>query len=415
MAPKNDKHVMMKASLAKALMDAGVHHMDSGGVVSNVTGALTPTSGFQAGLAPQQYSNYQPNISGSYNAAQSGAGTSANIIGQQQSLANTLLAQSQGQGPNPAQAALNQATGTNVANQAALMAGQRGASANPGLMARQAAMQGANTQQQAVGQAATMQAQQELAAQQELMAQQQAMQGTNLGEQSLESQLYGQSIGGQNAQNTAQIQNTAQANAVNSAQALANAAAQQKTMGGIMGGIGSLVGGPVASLLGGGGSAPAITGGFDAGAAGAAPEASSFAMPTFGSGIAAAAPAALAKGGEIPEHLSHVAKIYHPNFRDFRSGGKIPGKEMVRGDSKKNDVVPIMASAGEVMLPKSVTQAKNAPSKAAEFMKHLQKGKAKKGDVELKEGSGYKKVADSRKNLEDRVTRLEKMCGGGMV
>ncbi len=67
-----------------------------------------------------------------------------------------------GQGPNPAQAQLAQATGQNVANQAALMAGQRGASSNAGLTARQAAQQGANTQQQAAGQGATLQAQQSL-------------------------------------------------------------------------------------------------------------------------------------------------------------------------------------------------------------------------------------------------------------
>lgn len=78
-----------------------------------------------------------------------------NVLEQQQNVAN-------GVGPNPAQAMLTQATGQNVANQAALMAGQRGASANAGLMARQAALAGGNLQQQAAGQAATMQANQQL-------------------------------------------------------------------------------------------------------------------------------------------------------------------------------------------------------------------------------------------------------------
>jgi hypothetical protein len=85
-----------------------------------------------------------------------------------------------GVGPNPAQSMLNQQTGQNVANQAALMAGQRGASANVGLMARQAAQQGAATQQQAVGQGATMQAQQQIAGLAGLSAQQQA-QGSTIG------------------------------------------------------------------------------------------------------------------------------------------------------------------------------------------------------------------------------------------
>lgn len=67
-----------------------------------------------------------------------------------------------GTGPNPAQAQLAQATQANVANQAAQAAGQRGASQNVGMIARGAANQGANIQQQAAGQAATMGAQQQV-------------------------------------------------------------------------------------------------------------------------------------------------------------------------------------------------------------------------------------------------------------
>ncbi len=99
------------------------------------------------------------------------AGSQANTLAQLQGVAN-------GTGPNPAQAMLNQQTGQNVANQAALMAGQRGAGANVGLMARQIAQQGAATQQQAVGQGASMQAQQSLGALGQMQGQQQAMAGT---------------------------------------------------------------------------------------------------------------------------------------------------------------------------------------------------------------------------------------------
>lgn len=85
-----------------------------------------------------------------------------NGLGNQSQVYNQLQGVANGTGPNPAQAQLAQSTGANVANQAAMMAGQRGAGANVGLMARQAAQQGANTQQQAAGQAATLQAQQSL-------------------------------------------------------------------------------------------------------------------------------------------------------------------------------------------------------------------------------------------------------------
>jgi hypothetical protein len=96
------------------------------------------------------------------------AGAAPGAIQAQQALQQQLLNQTQGLGPNVAKAQLAQATGANVANQAALMAGQRGAGANAGLLARQAAQQGAQTQQQAVGQAATLGVQQQLAAQQQL-------------------------------------------------------------------------------------------------------------------------------------------------------------------------------------------------------------------------------------------------------
>jgi len=86
---------------------------------------------------------------------QNGIQNQTNNYNQLQGIAN-------GTGPNPAQAQLAQQTGANIASQNALMAGQRGSSQNAGLMARQAAQQGANTQQQAVGQGATMQANQSL-------------------------------------------------------------------------------------------------------------------------------------------------------------------------------------------------------------------------------------------------------------
>lgn len=82
----------------------------------------------------------------------------------QTALAGQLGNIAAGQGPNPAQAQLNQATGANVANQGALAAGQRGAAQNVGLMSRQAANQGRAAQQQAAGQGASMQAQQQLGA-----------------------------------------------------------------------------------------------------------------------------------------------------------------------------------------------------------------------------------------------------------
>lgn len=87
--------------------------------------------------------------------AQNGLQNQSNVYNQLQGVVN-------GTGPNPAQAMLNQATGANIVGQASLMAGQRGSSANPGLVARNAARAGGDINQQSAGQAATMQANQSL-------------------------------------------------------------------------------------------------------------------------------------------------------------------------------------------------------------------------------------------------------------
>jgi hypothetical protein len=49
-------------------------------------------------------------------------------------------------------------------------------------------------------------------------------------------------------------------------------------------------------------------------------------------------------------------------------GGPVPGIATVSGDSDKNDTVQAMLSPGEIVLPRSVTMAKNAPEAAAKFV-----------------------------------------------
>ncbi len=217
---------------------------------------------------------------------QNGLGRQESVANQQQALANQLGAGrgiaaqnqalaglqntagmygdiAQGRGPNPAQAALNQSTGQNVANQAALMAGQRGAGANAGLIARQAAMQGANTQQQAVGQAATLQAQQQMNALAGLTSTQQAlgnMGGSQVQQQQAQqqamanqaNQMAGQQIGAVNTNaqqalnnqtglqnalagiNTAKVSSQNSVNAANAALAGTQMQGQQAMIGGAM-------------------------------------------------------------------------------------------------------------------------------------------------------------------------------------
>lgn len=158
----------------------------------------------------------------------SGLGTQQNVLNQLQGVAN-------GTGPNPAQAQLAQATGANVANQAALMAGQRGASQNVGMMARQAAQQGAATQQQSAGQAATLQAQQSLGALQGMgsLATQQAGQAQNAGAAQTQGSLGLQS----NLLNAMTGQNSANASLINTSMGQ-----QAQLIGNVMGSAGSAIG-----------------------------------------------------------------------------------------------------------------------------------------------------------------------------
>lgn len=422
----------MPKRLAQALIEAGMSHHDSGGIsgAANTAGQLGfgglgtigsqllgtnngdilgslgigggggVTSNFNAvnpGITTQQF---QPLIGNLYNQQQ-------DVFNQQNNLAKQLLAQSQGGGPNPALDQLHQTTAQNVANQGALMASQRGSNANPALLARQAAMVGASTQQQAAGQAATLRSQQQLGAEQALQGQQ-----ANMGNQALQ----GQSIlqGGQAAQNTAITTGQLGSQNINANTAAQNAATHGGILGGALGGAGAAIGGllnkggvvkkmaeggPVNDNIGianyssptaidpvpfhpypsggqglmsgmsglGSGLGGLLGGGAAAGGGGA------LMAGGAGDAIAEVAPLALAanKGARIPFS------------RALLQGGNVPGKASVQGNSKENDTVPTLLSPGEIVLPRSVTEAPDMESKVMEFLKHLKKKKGSYEDVAL--------------------------------
>lgn len=412
MAQDSSTHTVMPKKLAQALMEAGMHHFSIGGALDTATGAQDQYVAGNPIIHTQDFGGQE----------QAGIAQSVNNTNQQQSLANTLLAQSQGQGPNVAQNQLAQATGANVATQGALMAGQRGASSNPALLARMAAQQGAATQQQAAGQSATLQAQQQLAAQQALAQQQATMQSENLQQQGITQ-------GGQAAQNTALTQSQLGAQQINANAASQNAQQAGSTAGGLISGLGNVAkiasfgilnkGGEVKKMADGGiaqYSAPAVmtiptyqwktpdmipkagntpssggasgdagdweTGGGLAGDGGAAGPAD-LAPAGIGDGSAVAM-AAASKGGRIPFSQALL------------NGGNVPGKPQVKGNSEKNDTEPTLLSPGEIVLPRSVTQGGNVEKKAIEFLRHLKaKGKGGYGDV-LEAKAITKKCAGGR-------------------
>lgn len=229
-----------------------------GGLLSSVGVGSSPGArglSFQGTGANLQ----QPTTSGqattAYNQAQSGiAGQQSflnalqgqNGIGNQSSVFNQLQGVANGTGPNPAQAQLAQSTGANTANQAALMAGQRGAGSNVGLIARQAAQQGGANQQAAAGQAATLQAQQSLGALNQLggiagqqVGQQAAATGAVTGATQSEQGTLLNAIQGQNTSNVGMQSNL---NNVNAGLAGQGAAQQQSNVGGMLGGAATVLG-----------------------------------------------------------------------------------------------------------------------------------------------------------------------------
>lgn len=191
---------------------------------NNGAGNLGSAYGQSQNLANQlgAYNGAQ-NLNSSLAAQQALAQQQQGTLSQYQNIAN-------GTGPNPAQAALNRSTGQNVANQASLMAGQRGAGANVGLIARQAAQQGAAIQQDAVGQSAALQAQQQLNALQGLSAQQQAIGGTNQNVASIAAQQVGLTAAQQQAlaNQAAQQVGLQQTGTAAQQQAASNLVAQQQ-------------------------------------------------------------------------------------------------------------------------------------------------------------------------------------------
>lgn len=89
-------------------------------------------------------------------------------------------------------------------------------------------------------------------------------------------------------------------------------------------------------------------------------------------------------------------------------GGRINGRGMVPGDHPANDVVPAMLSPGEIVLPRSIAQAEDAPEKAAAFVRALQEAETKP----LSRRSAAKRIAELEAELAAlRAMRADKEGG----
>lgn len=296
--------------------------------------------------------------------AQNGIGNQSQVYNQLQGVAN-------GTGPNPAQAQLAQATGQNVANQAALMAGQRGANANVGLMARQAAQTGAATQQNAVGQAATLQANQSLNAINSAgtMANTQASNQigqTNANTAAQQAQLQAL-INAQTGYNNTQT--SMQSNINNANASLANTTMQgtQNMIGGLMnssGGASSMMGGSsggggagmagMAAMAAGGGEIEQMADGGDMPQPQVTPMAPVGPQSSFGQFLAGqSAPPAPA-----PEMMSP----YAPPNQTAAAFKQQPGKQPPQGQQSNPDLA---ATSGSNLGATDLVQPSNGTMMAA--------------------------------------------------
>lgn len=361
-----------------------------GSLVSSVGGLLgnTPNGmNFQAqGLTPGELQSAQDTVRSAYNQqqnlAQALAPQGAQGIASQTQLSQALQQQAMGQGPNPAAAQLANQTGQNMQQQAAMMAGQRGASENAGLIARQAAQQGAGIQQQAVGQNAVLQAQQQLAAQGQL----QNLANTQIGQQSGAVSNLNQ-FGLQNQNQLVGLQENM--NNANAGMAAVNANNTAKTAGGIMNAAGGVLGGLPAMLKG----SPA----------------------TALAGDPASLAAVAYNGGEIPTHMQMMHQIYHggnyehketpklsqvPQSDRFKKGGVVPGEPKVDGkNTPENDTVNAKLTPKEIVLPLSVTESDDPAAEAAKFVAAI---------MDKKGGGNKKEETDFKMALKDAIKSRKK-------
>lgn len=318
---------------------------------------------------------------------QNGLENQSQVYGQLQGVAN-------GTGPNPAQAQLAQATGQNIANQAALAAGQRGASSNVGLMARQAAMQGNAAQQNAAGQAATLQANQSLNAINSAgtIANTQAANQIGQTNANTQAQQAEQSnlLNAQSGYNSAAVGTQSSVNAANAGLANSQLQGQQAVIGGVMNGAGT-----VASMLAGGGDVadpvqaqPQVQSGPQSQfgqyltnvQSGAAP---SVVMPQFSSsnpGADALKGSSGGSGGGGSGIAGLVALLSNGGSTgDYRGGGKVNAKDQSQkavapGNSYANDKIPAVLSEHEIVIPRSITMGRDPIKNSALFVaKELQK------------------------------------------
>ena len=242
--------------LAGPALAAGGGPSSSGGLLGGLGNLLGISNTYRPsatsitpGTNTTQLNNAYTGVQNALNATGSAAQMSTpgywQGLGNEANLANQLNTQAAGGGPNPALAELNQATGQNNQQTAALLASQQGAGTNAGLIGEQIARNSAANQQNAVGQAATLSAEQQIAAQQQAtnLAATQVNQGANAFQAQSQQQQNEQNIlqGANSGTNNANVSAQGSLNNLNASIAGQNASTNANLLGGLAAGGSSAI------------------------------------------------------------------------------------------------------------------------------------------------------------------------------
>lgn len=346
----------------------------------------------------------------------------AQTTGQNARMQAALMGSQRGSGANVGMLGRQIAQqGANVqqqaAGQAATMRAQQQLAAQQQLQQQQQAMAGLSTQQVGQQQGALGQLAQQQMAQQGFQVQQQMQQEdiANQQRQQLEA-LRQQAIANQNQANVAMQSNI---NSANAGIAQGNQKAQAGLIGGLLGAAGTaMTGASSGAAAGGGGGAAGGAGAaalYQGGEAGY--ESGGQVKPDFGKSFTDAWNSSMSGVNENPIQTgmqkfstpfmkqlrdqftpspsptpqqqastimnSPMATAPQPMMQnqggqiDYRRGGHVPGKAAMKGDHPQNDTVDAVLSPGEIVLPRSVSQAPDAANRAREFVETI-KGHAQR-------------------------------------
>ncbi len=134
-------------------------------------------------------------------------------------------------------------------------------------------------------------------------------------------------------------------------------------LGGIYGGpMGAAAGSQVGNMISGN---DAVKSGYGSAPTGANADPNRYGIKPYGG---------YAMGGEVQCYA--VGGEVHDHELCMKAGGNVPddGSQQMPGDSPQNDTVPAMLSPHEIVLPRSVAQAPNAPDAAAQFVQGIKGG-----------------------------------------